>query len=132
MAPKKETNKQDDLDFEIRFIESVLQKNPLFLEALIALGDLYTKRGFHEKGLEIDQKLLRLKPQDPIVLYNLACSYSLVNEIEKSLQTIKSAIEFGYSDFRYLGQDNDLENLRRDSRFQEFLSTLKKETAKNK
>ena len=132
MASKKETNKQDDLDFEIRFIESVLQRNPLFLEALIALGDLYTKRGFYEKGLGVDKKILKLKPHDPIVLYNLACSYSLVNEIEKSLEAMKSAVEAGYSDFRYLEKDNDLENLRHDSRFQEFLSTLKKETAKNK
>ena len=40
--------KQDDTDFEIRFYESLLEKKPDFIEALAALGDLYTHKGFYE------------------------------------------------------------------------------------
>lgn len=31
-----------------------------------------------------DEMLYLLKPHDPVVLYNLACSYSLLNEKDKA------------------------------------------------
>ena len=49
---KKEIEAAQDMDFQIRFIEAVLEKTPGFIEALIALGDLYTKRGLHQKRLK--------------------------------------------------------------------------------
>ena len=123
---KKDIKKEENLDFEIQFIESVVKNRPHFVEALVALGDLYTKRGFYEKGLSIDEKLANLRPDDSMILYNLACSYSLLNDIDKALEAIKKAIERGYNDFDYLQYDNDLENLRQDNRFQEFFVTVKK------
>ena len=122
---KKEAKKQDDLDFEVQFYEAVLKESPQFFEALAALGDIYTKIGQYEKGLAMDKKLLKLRPTDPTVLYNLACSYSLVGEVDKSLEAIKLAVDCGYDDLKYLNGDRDLENLRRDERFQQFFSKIK-------
>ena len=132
MTGKKDIEKQDGMDFEIKFFEAVLQKRPHFIEALVALGDLYTKKGLYEKGLTVDEKLTKLRPHDPVILYNLACSHSLLNDIEKSLKTIKLAIELGYDDFEYLEYDSDLKNLRQDSRFQEFFYKIRKTTTENK
>lgn len=115
----------EDLDFEIEFCEKLLAQNERFLSALIMLGDLYTQRGLYEKGLAIDEKLSRLKPEDPVVFYNLACSYSLLNRVGDSLAAIKKAIALGYDDFEHLGQDLDLKNLFRDVRFKEYLTFLK-------
>lgn len=123
---KKSANKTEDLDFEIKFIESVVERRPQFVEALVALGDLYTKRGFYEKGLVIDEKLSNLRPQDPLVFYNLACSYSLLRNIDGALEAVKKAVDLGYRDFDYMQYDNDLDNLRQDGRFREFLSAIKK------
>ena len=130
MAQKKESKKQNDIDFEIQFIEGVLKEKPDFIEALVALGDLYTKRGLFEKGLEIDKQLARLRPSDPTILYNLACSYSLVSNIDKSLEIIKMAIGYGYNDYGYLENDSDLDNLRQDSRFQQFFASIKNVSSK--
>ena len=123
---KKEIKKEEDFDFEIQFIESVVKNRPHFVEALVALGDLYTKRGFFEKGLGVDERLSRLRPNDAMILYNLACSYSLLNDVDKALKTIQKAVECGYNDFDYLQYDSDLENLRQDNRFQEYFSSIKK------
>ncbi len=117
--------KVDDIQFEISFYEKLLLKRPHFFEALVALGDLYTKEGFYEKGLAIDKRLSQLKPQDSIVFYNLACSYSLLNQIDASLDAIKKAIELGYSDFEYIHWDDDLINLREDPRFKEYFKKVK-------
>lgn len=124
-------NLQDDMDFEIRFYESLLSKKPDFLEVLAALGDLYTKRGHYEKGLMVDERLAQLKPGDPIVLYNLACSYSLVNELDKAFKTIKRAVGCGYDNLDHLIQDPDLTNLRRDNRFKKYLLKISNKEVKD-
>ncbi len=122
-----------NMDFEISFYEKIISFSPNFTEALIALGDLYTKKGLYLKGLTIDQKLASLCPDDPIVLYNLGCSYSLLNEVDKALLVIKEAIKIGYDDFEFLSKDEDLGNLQKDERFvQYFLSLKKKRTVKQK
>ena len=90
----------------------------------MALGDSYTKKGLYQKGLEIDLRLDQLRRQDPHILYNLACSYSLLHYLDQALDTIKSAVRYGYDHFEYLQYDSDLANLRRDSRYQEFISDL--------
>ncbi len=68
-----EFRKTDD-EFEIWFLEGVLESYPAYVEGLMFLGNVYTANGMYEKGLKIDIKLAKLKPSDPLVHYNLACS----------------------------------------------------------
>ena len=110
-----------DIDFEIRFYEGILEKRRDFLQALIALGDLYTRKGQYEEGLVIDERLSRLRPEDPVILYNLACSYSLTSRVDEAYETIKRAIACGYDDFAHLCRDSDLTNLLADKRFKHYL-----------
>ena len=126
MAQNKErADNAEDMDFEIRFLEGVVEKSPDFIEALINLGDLYTKRGSFEKGLAVDLKLSSLRPGDPIILYNLACSYSLMNDPERSLEAIQRAVQHGYRDVDFLSQDRDLANLRKFPPFLDFLARIR-------
>ena len=125
MARKKEKDKKTDLDFEIGFYEGLLKKKPDFIQALVVLGDAYTRRGDFKKGLEIDLHLGRLRKDDPGVHYNLACSYSLLGLIDDAFKSIKKAIALGYRDFDYLRKDPDLENLKKDKRFYSLLGELK-------
>lgn len=118
-------HREDNMDFEVRFYEKILERKPDFIEALMALGDLYTKQGRVEEGLKVDEKLAQLRPNDETVLYNLACSYSLVNNVDEALVNIKRAFDCGYDNFDYLERDNDLDNLRQDKRFKEYFSDVK-------
>ena len=126
----KERISPEDMDFEIRFYEAILREKPDFIEALMALGDLYTKKKMNQEALEIDKHLAHLRPDDGVILYNLSCSYSLLNEINKALENIARAIAHGYDDIEYLEKDNDLVNLRKDRRFQRLLSHIKKMQAR--
>lgn len=112
-------------NFEIKFLESLLRENPNFVEALRYLGEVYTRRGFYREGLLIDLKLREIRPDDPIVHYNLACSFSLLKDIDNAYKSLKKAVLLGYNDFSYLMKDKDLENLRRDRRFQQLIERLK-------
>ena len=102
-----------------------LKNNPNFAQALIALGEIYTKKGLYDKGLNIDKRLLKLKPDSPIVHYNLACSLSLLGDISASFKAIKRAIDLGYDDFPFMHNDPDLSNLRSDERFLELIKKVK-------
>src|SRR2546426_377948 len=115
--PKKPRSKltrkeQRDLDVEIGFLEGVVQRDPKYVEALQVLGDNYTRRGKFSDGMQIDERLSRLLPNDPTVLYNLACSYALTKRVEQAASTLARALDQGHSDFKWLLKDPDLQNLR--------------------
>jgi tetratricopeptide (TPR) repeat protein len=115
----------DDCDFEIAFYEGVLEKSRDFEQALMALGDLYTKKGHYQKGLDIDQRLAELRPRDPLVLYNLACSYALLERVDEAFHAMKRAVACGYNDFEYMLNDQDLARLWADERFRIFISKVR-------
>src|SRR5512133_2219186 len=101
---------QRDLDVEIGFIEGVVKRDPSYVEALQILGDDYTRRGRYCDGLKIDEKLAHLRPSDSLVLYNLACSYSLTDRVDKALDALEKALSLGYRDLKWLAEDPDLQN----------------------
>jgi tetratricopeptide (TPR) repeat protein len=126
--PRGKSVRKEDLEFEIGFLEGVTRRDPDFIEALQILGDAYTKSGQWEKGLRIDQRLARLCPQNPVVFYNLACSYSLLNRVDEAFAALTEAVNRGYNDARWLNKDPDLANLRQDRRFEKIRTNLTQKT----
>ena len=117
-ARRKLTRKeQRDLDVEIGFMEGIVRRDPKCFEAWRVLSDDYSRRGKFEKCLQADEELARMAPDDPAVLYDLACSYSLNKRVEQSLAALSCAVARGFRDFRLLLRDPDLVNLRRDPLF---------------
>jgi tetratricopeptide (TPR) repeat protein len=112
-------------NYEIKFYEGLLKKRPDFTQALVSLGDAYTRRGFYEEGLNVDKRLVRLKPEDSVAHYNLACSFSLTNDIAQAQSELKKAVLLGYNDFAYILEDSDMVNLRKDADFCAFFHELK-------
>ncbi len=115
---------KDDTRFEIDFFEELVSQDPCNEEALMILGNTYTRRGDYEKGLNVDRRLVRLRPADPIVYYNLACSYCLLRHIDESLAALERAVSLGYQDVPHLTKDPDLANLRSDPRYRKLLGRL--------
>lgn len=110
----KKHNRQSvrDLDTKISFLEGVIRRDPRFVEALQILGDHYTERGRYAESLRVDQQLSQLEPGNPLVFYNLACSYSLNQELPAAAAALDQALSLGYCDFKWLARDPDLRPLR--------------------
>lgn len=102
-----------DLDIEIDFLEGVTRRDPTYVEALLVLGDDYTRRGRFKEGLRVDEQLARLRPDDPLVHFNLGCSYSLTGQHTAAFAALNRAIDRGYRDFRWLARDPDLAAFRK-------------------
>jgi tetratricopeptide (TPR) repeat protein len=109
---KTARQKQRDLDIEIGFMEGIIKRDPRYVEALQILGDDYTRRGKYVAGLKVDEKLAQLRPDDSLVHYNLACSYSLTDQFEQAVAALEKALSLGYRDFKWLAKDPDLDKLR--------------------
>ena len=112
------------LEFEVSLFEAVLKRDPGNAEALLALGNAYTRRGQYEAGLEVDRKLVELLPTDSTAHYNLACSYSLLGDLDEAIEELRAAIEYGYDDHEFMMTDPDLENVRRDRRFEDLCDLI--------
>jgi len=124
-----EFQKTDD-EFTIWFMEGVLEKYPTYVECLMYLGNAYTAIGMYENGLKADLKLVRLRPGDPLVHYNLACSFSLLGRFNESLNSLEKAIDLGYDDLAHLVNDSDLDCLRDDEGYKVLINKLKKSSKK--
>ncbi|MCB1125729.1 MAG: hypothetical protein KDM81_04480 [Verrucomicrobiae bacterium] len=106
---KKLTRAEErDLDIEIDFLAGLARRAPDYVDALELLGEDYTRRGRFKDGLQVDLQLVTLRPGNPLVHYNLACSYSLTDQPEKAFEALNKALDCGYRDFHWLSRDPDL------------------------
>ncbi len=115
-----------DLDVKIGFLEGVVGRVPNYVDALQILGDHYTQRGRHDSSLKVDQQLSELDPANPLVFYNLACSYCLNGDIPRAADALETALRLGYRDFAWLARDPDLRRLRKDPVYRVIRDKIKK------
>lgn len=126
-ARKKLTRKEArDLLVKIEFLEGLVRRDAEYIEALQLLGDHYTQRGQLEESLKIDERLSRLEPRNPLVFYNLACSYSLTGHVIRAARALEKALVLGYSDFKWLTRDPDLRALRQHSLYRHIEERIRK------
>jgi adenylate cyclase len=85
--------------------------------AQAVLGNDDMAREWASKALEAD-------PEEPLVLYNVACTYSQLGDIDDALDCLDEAITFGWGQKEWLEQDSDLDPLRDDPRFQALRERL--------
>ncbi len=125
--PERKLNRRQarDLDIEIGFLEGVVRRDPEFIEALQVLGDDYTERGRLADSLKVDERLRELRPQDPNVLFNYACSLALSGSLEEATSELERALDLGYRDFRWLQRDPDLADLRKHPSYRRVKAKIK-------
>jgi len=100
------------------------EATPQHIGLLVRLGELYSRLQWLDKGLEVDRLLVRLHPTEPIYHYNLACSHSLLGEVDEAFAALSRAISLGYDNLSFLRQDEDLANLKQDRRFGRLIAQL--------
>ncbi|MHC5079811.1 MAG: TPR end-of-group domain-containing protein [Planctomycetota bacterium] len=87
---------------------------------------LMEKGKFAEAEAKFNE-ILELDPGNNIALYNLACSRSLQGDIDAAFDYLKAAIRNGFRNFEWAREDPDLENLRKDPRFESLLASSGKD-----
>lgn len=109
---------------ELEFLQAVSRRLPEDTAVMRALGDMYTRTGAYEQGLQVDERLSRLCADDPLVWYNLACSLALSSRTDDALDALGRAVERGYDDYEWMKKDPDLSSLHGDARFESILEWI--------
>jgi len=116
--------RKEDYSFEIGFYESVLRHEPDYADVIELLGGLYTKVGRVADGLEMDNRLVRMQPDNATARYNLACSLALVGRKADALEALARAVALGYDEPAWMAKDSDLACLKGEPAFLALLAKL--------
>ena len=119
-------SEQRDLDTRIGFVEGLVRRDPDYVDALQLLGDHYTQRGRYTEGLKVDERLARLDPENALVFYNLACSYSLTDQFDRAKLALENALNLGYRDFAWLAKDPDLKKFRQQPAYDQIKDKIRR------
>ena len=84
---------------------------------LVALGET-------KKGLEWARKAFKIDPEEPMLLYNLGCIYSLAGEKEEALDALEKAVSLGLTQKGWYEHDGNLDPLRSHPRFKKLMDKL--------
>ncbi|MGA9291514.1 MAG: protein kinase [Ignavibacteriaceae bacterium] len=100
-----------------------LKKNPddgrtrtYYAKVLFYMGKL-------EDAKKEEKKALHLNPDDPLMLYNAACFYSLIGEKSLALDCLKNSIRLGFANYEWIKIDSDLNSIRNDAEFTEIIKS---------
>ena len=116
---------QRELDVKIGFMEGLVRRDPDYVDALQLLGDHYTERGRYVEGLKVDERLVQIDPENALVFYNLACSYSLTDQFDRARLALEKSFALGYRDFAWLAKDPDLKKFRQQPAYDQIKDKIR-------
>jgi serine/threonine protein kinase/Flp pilus assembly protein TadD len=83
-----------------------------------------SQMGEASRALEWAGMAQALGPEEPLILYNIACVYSLLGQTEKALDCLEQAVKHGFGQKEWIDNDSDLTPLHGEGRYQELLKKL--------
>ena len=108
----------------ISSIEKWLDTNPDDARALNLGATIWSNLGETENAIDWAKRSLAIDPEDPQLLYNVACVYAIEGMKDDSLKCLERAIDKGYGHREWIENDSDLNSLRTDARFKSLLERV--------
>lgn len=108
----------------IELIERHLDMNPDDTRALYIGAANLSSLGDSPRAMDWAGRAFEAGRNEPMVLYNVACTYALLGESERALKLLEKAINLGWGDRAWLETDSDLDSLRSNPRFQSLLDRI--------
>ena len=108
----------------LKKIENHLQLNPDDVRAVYMKSGSFISLGDRVQGIEWSDRALSMDPEEPSVLYNVACNYALLNETEKALTCLEKAFDKGFGHKEWMEHDPDFLSIKNHSRFKALMRGL--------
>lgn len=100
-------------DQALTFLIDYTNKNPKNGESWFYLASAYHGKQDYKNAIDANQKAVELSHQmRASAYYNLACAYSLTNDLDNASEALKLAQQSGFLDYDLLRTDKDIELLR--------------------
>jgi TolB-like protein/Flp pilus assembly protein TadD len=120
-ALNRESEAHETFQQALRRIDNHLQLNPDDVRAVYMKSGSFASLGDYAQALEWSDRALSMDPEEPSVLYNVACNYALINETEKSLDCIEKAFDKGFGHKEWMEHDPDFATLKNHPRFKALM-----------
>jgi adenylate cyclase len=108
----------------IQIVEARLKFNPDDSRALYMGANGLVGLGKREEGLEWANRALMIDPDEPMVLYNVACIQSLAGRVEEAIESLERAVRHGLTQRGWIEHDSNLDPLRSHPRYAALLKLL--------
>jgi tetratricopeptide (TPR) repeat protein len=105
----------------VTVLEQQIEWVPEDTRARILLASRYAQLGRRNETIRELEKVQSLSPRDSHTIYNVACTYSLLQMKEEALTALKRAAEAGFSEWDLAARDPDLACLREEPDFKRLL-----------
>ncbi len=92
-----------------------------FSQALNNLAIVHVVNGDYDEAMVALQRLVSLKPRDPNVHYLIASVLARQNKVDECIDWLQSAVRNGFKGRNRILTDKNLENIRNNHRYQEWI-----------
>ena len=113
----------------LRRAERHLQLHPEDVRAIYLGANALYELGERTRVLEWASRALFMDPEEPSVLYNVACVYALLGETDTSIDCLGKAFGQGFGNKDGFENDPDFASVRGNPRFQGHLSADRAQSA---
>jgi len=76
------------------------------------------------RSLELAERSLAIDPEDPMLLYNIACTYAVLGKHDDAMVCLERAVDKGFGHREWIDHDPDLKSLRDNPRFQSISQAM--------
>ena len=104
----------------LQLLPDYLLQNPDDARARMVYAITLASDGRHEEAVAEGNHAVELSPDDPLMLYNVACLFAQLRETDRAVDALQRAVQAGYWDYGWMAHDPDLDPLREDPRFVEL------------
>jgi len=123
-ALNRKTEARETFQQTLKRIDNHLQLNPDDVRAVYMKSGAFAGLGDDAQALEWSDRALSMDPEEPSVLYNVACNYALMNEREKALDCIEKAFAKGFGHIEWMENDPDFLSIKNHPRFKRLMQGL--------
>jgi len=99
-----------------------LSKHPDDARAIQFYARDLLRKGKNQQAKVEMAKALDLSPDDPVILYNVACFYAKLSENGLAVKMLKNAVIAGFEHYAWIKRDPDFDNIRNEP---EYLGLMK-------
>jgi len=108
----------------VRLIDERMELNPDDARAVQIGAGAAANLGDGAKALDYAQRALKINPDDPLLLYNIACMHARLGNPDESLNALEKAVDKGYGQKDWVEHDTDLDSLREIPRFKRIIEGM--------
>jgi TolB-like protein/Flp pilus assembly protein TadD len=108
----------------IRLMQSRLELNPDDARACNLIAGAFSILGETAPALDYAERSLAIDPDDPMLLYNVACTYAQLHKPDDALGCLERAVDKGFGHKEWIEHDPDLTSIRDTPRFRAIAQAM--------